>query len=507
MNSENPEFEGEFQLRLDSWIARQSLWFQIRHASSGKNVIKCCFGLLFRLIGLLFILSIGFWFYLTKQVGNNAYTDRLKTEIMVGLNASKIDLDGVRRVNSKFWNAELSIKSLELNEGDESFYEDVILEGDEKESMIVKGITLNPLGVTDGIFTDWSGTELFIQSLKAQLKAGEESNELAEASYKSLFKKHESIDIRLLKIGKVDLNWGYSKKTKGSINGASLEGELGDDGWSFVLRGGEFSYGFIRGAKIKEIKVNCAEEGLSIEKALLSIGGGEVEFTAKRSVEKNPQIDGEISFSGLPLDQVLQGEFQSWLSGTVSGKGRVFGRLGSQKGLDYDLRLDVKEREEVVVADQFPFMRSMKLIDSMNSYRRFRFNSGGFQFKTEGEKFMLGGILLKVDSFLTLSGNITVEAKEREEVFEVEDVTNEEGEIKEVKKIISLAGSYPYFVGDLKFGLTQGVFDRSEELQELFKVDKAESFYEVDVNVDSYFEGVTQDVSMQLDEVYQRGRK
>lgn len=525
MKNANPQFEKDFQSRLENWVSRQGLWFQIRHASGSGAVMRSLFGVGIRLVVLFFILlGIG-WFYLTKQVGRDSYTERLKTGLVVGMHASGGKIEGVSRGKTQFLSADLKIKYLELDEGETTFFENKVTvskkmdaEGNDvdvetEEGLVAEGVTLSPFSILDGIRGGWRGNELNIQRVSAFLKTTADSDALAKTGYATLFQKYQYLDVKLIDVGKVDLEWGYSEKTKARLSGASMSGELLDEGWQLVFKGGKFSYGFLRDVDLQEARVICRPDKIEIRSVLLRVGAGYMQVHGDVEIGAKPKVDCKFKIASLNMEDVVQDEFRSWLGGSVSGEGTITGDLSARDGLDYDIKVELNRQDQLVVDDQFPVMQTMQFVDGMNSYRRFRFGYGRLRFRTEGEDYYLDDIYLRAGIQLYLTGNLVLKMKDKEEVTGEVEVEDEEGNVTAETRVLESGGMKRYYKGGLEMSLQSGVFARSRALREAFALDDVGDLeddperYDLPIRVDSFFEGVTKDLAGKIEGIYKAGMK
>lgn len=531
MKSIDPHFKKDFDRRLEAWISKQSIWFQLRHASTFSDVVKSLFDLTARLVVILLIAMACMWLFLRHQVGTEGYRGKLEAALIKGTASENGKVVGVSRQKINLIAANLRIAAIELDGGADSIFES----GTEQQpGLSAVGVIVSPLGVLDGTYSGWSGNSVTMDSLDVYLKSGAETDEQAQSVYQQLFKKYKKLALREIDVNHATLRWGYTESTQGSIVGSKVAAQYGREGWRIKVTGGKFSYGFIKDADIEEFVAVCDQEGIHVKEAKLQMGDGSIVLSADVSVEANPQITGDISINHLSLEKVLTPYQQKWIGGYISGEGKLGGRAYDGAGPEFDINILLKRKDEVVLEGRFPIFASLEIIDTLNSYQRVKFGAGSFKMKKEGEKLSLQDINLRSGILMYLTGGLEVISKHRNAVMvqqggEEESLTeglksNAEAEkdenpfnddsslsladaikageaIKEESREVQVlpGGLQAYVTGEVQLNLKGAVFDKLAKLKEMFPMDEDKKRFLIDLKVDSFMEEISASVAEKID--------
>lgn len=529
MKSIDPHFKKDFDRRLEAWISKQGIWFQLQHATSFSEVVKTLFDLSARLVIVLLLVLLGMWFYLRHQITTEGYRDKLNHALVEGTQAAGGEVVGVSRAKVNLMAANLRVAEVKLNGSEKSFFEERV---DGGPAVSALGVVLSPLGVLDGIYTGWSGNALTIENLDLNLKSGAETDEAARECYQQMFKQYENLKIMEIDAAQANITWGYSEDTMGAIRGASLAAQYGREGWRIRATGGKFSYGFIKDADIESFLAICDDEGVHIAEAELRLGKGTIRFTANLSVEAKPKITGDISINHLSLENVLSPYHQKWIGGYISGEGKIGGNTYDGAGPEFDLNILLQRNDDIVLEGRFPLFSSLELVDTLNSYQRVKFGAGTFRLRKEGGQLMISNINVRAGILMYMKGDLLVVDRERDAVMEVlgdsgddllkgmesaeEKLKSEDSEDgfvsladaikagealeKKAREVLVLpGGQQKYITGNLEIGLKNTVFDRLAVLRDEFPMDDDKKHYLINLEVDSFMEQIGKSVADKID--------
>jgi len=516
MDPELNRLEKDFSIRLDRWISKQGILFQLRHSSGAGSVLPKLFALLFRLFIVLLIGLIIFWFYLKNRPNSESYKEDLATQIKAGTNAESVEIKSVERYKGGLLDAQLKISNFTLGGSETSFYEDWYAEEKERDingnvylekkrkQLVVQAAVVQPLGIGDGILHGWSGKKITLGSLQCHLKTGAETNEKAMASYLSLFKGYDSLTVNNIIIDEANIGWGY-EISKGSIKGAAIEALKQNGVWKITVTGGTFSHGWLQNAGIKTMSIECHDDGLvKIVSAELRIGDGTISFDAEIQIKSKPVVKGKFEFKGIEVIDLVGKEYAAWLDGQVQGKGTLDGTLNSLSGIKSVTTVTLNappttpatpagetaivqkvssDDSFLVIRGKFPILKAMQRINGVNSYNLLRLNIGEFIIEQTGGDTTIRDINVRSDDFLIVNGGVKYvwtslrekNAKKVDPDSELKSLIDEKEKASEDKDLAG--GNRPgdrlvkTFSGELTMGFIPQVFEAYPEILKVYPED------------------------------------
>lgn len=365
----------EYNGRMNDWIAKQGLIFQLTHGGTGLGGRPPIIGSLIRAVISLILLTlfaavayVGFLFW---KASGDQLPKELNAGIADGLNVEKVTAAGFDRT---------------LSSGE---YKQVMAQGNEDtffNHFDARNVTFQ-MSPTSGLFGDWDARALQIGELKVAVKAGEANDEEASRSWQSLFQVRPSFTFTRIEVSKATFSWGYSSPaTWGSIIESTLVANRKDGGWDLEFRGGSFSHGIFRDFHIEELLVSLDEkEGFEITKATLRLGKGTFSWSAKMSSGgASPLLKIDGNFDQLPIAAFLPRGLLSFVNGTFSGELEGEGSINDTDGICFQIACQPSSRESVYLTKEFTLLRLLSHLDPQRSYRKLPFNAGSFQLTTKG---------------------------------------------------------------------------------------------------------------------------
>lgn len=218
-----------FNERLSEWVANQGFWFQVRYSMTGSGTkgtaIYHLLRLSFRLFVFLLIVAAGIWVYLAKRTEYKTFNEGLKTSLQSAFSASEIQLGGFSRVQGQ-----LEISRIACQGGGDTFF----------TTLEARNIRCK-MGFLDGVAGSWDPGTIAVSRLDMELRAGADDAESAQKFAKSLFRKSDDVLINSIEIGDASVRWGYSERTRGSIDNSDLKIQRVGDGLKLHFKGGTFS--------------------------------------------------------------------------------------------------------------------------------------------------------------------------------------------------------------------------------------------------------------------------
>lgn len=400
-----PEQLQNFNERLSQWVSNQGFWFQVRYSMSGSGMKgRAVYHLLrlgFRLLVFLLIIALGCWVYLLKRTDTQHFRSGLQTGIQEGLSASELEIK-----DSKTVQGQLEISRVAAEGGKDSFFS-------EFEARIIHC----EMGLLDGLFGSWDPGILSISKLDIDLRAGADDSESAGRLAAALFRKSEAIELNNLEVESATLRWGYSDRTRGSIESSTLKMQRSETGWRMIFKGGTFNQSWMRSLEIETLVVLCEPSGLLFEKAELKQGAGTVNFSGLKVIGgERPEVKGTARIKNLPFDRILPSAFHSFIEGSISGDFRMFGSTNSSDGVGFEGQVVLGGDDVISLRDRIHLLKALSVVDYFRKYKRIDFREGSFRMKTIGGGMEISELKMKAEDIFTLEGRLKVRLPTAEEI-------------------------------------------------------------------------------------------
>ncbi len=518
----NPDQETQiedFYHKLDQWISKQGIMFQLFKARGMGSPLTKIFGLIVRLVILLLLVAIVFWLILVNRPHSDGYRHNIEAQIQSNLGASKVTLENVGREKGGFLNGKLGIGSINIESSENTFFEDwyeksLTSHGNDEDMLIGKtkslsaeGVFVSPLGIGDGIYSKWSGRTININRLTCKLKTGAETDEIAQNAYQSLFHNYDELSVKDIEIDDANLLWGYGDVSRGEIKGAKIIATRDGDRWDLEISGGQFSHGWLKNASLIKMSATCYKSNkVVIHSALLNIGGGELKFKAKIMIQAEPEVTGEYNFKGVDVLAFIGQGYERWLDGSIGGNGVISGKLNTSMGLKTATtvnlvnpnateqddnssekkktaeRLAAKlEKSILVMRSEFSFLRTMRNVDFGHNYKHLIFDRGSFDIIQQGGDTRVENAEIRAGNLMIVKGafsyawNEYVEKTDKDPSLEdnaAAESSRQPGKLvkDDAKKNMQLIKT---FKGKLMVGLLPSVFEHHQGILKQYPVDDA----------------------------------
>lgn len=365
----------EFNGRMNDWISKQGLIFQLTHGGTGLGGRPPIIGSIIRSILSISILALvgvlGYGGYLFWRASGDELPKQFSKGIAASLNVEKVEALGFERdLNSG------SYKSLLAQGDDDSFF----------NGLEVRGVSV-PMGLLNGLFGEWDAKTLTIDELNIALKAGDADSERARQSWQSLFQVHPSFTFSKVEAQNVNLTWGYSSPaTWGSLLGSEFLATRTETGWDLRFRGGAFSQGIFRHFQVEEITVELDQEGgLKIPSAQMSMDNGTFNWSGEMSsggASPTFAINGELN--NIPIHAFLPRGLLTIIDGRFSGQLTASGSTNTSDGISFQVQALPEGAEGIHLTKELPLLRMLSHLDPQRSYRKIPFTRGSFKIETKG---------------------------------------------------------------------------------------------------------------------------
>ena len=404
----------EYQKRVADWIAKQGIFFQLRHAGTmgGGSVIKQLGVLSLRvLVVLLLCLGVAF-FALNHYFGGDDYRGEVTAALGEVLGASSIEAKKFERARGVS-----TFQDLVIDGGEESFFFQAEINRLAAASSFLTGIT-----------SKWAPEQVRIKAASFELKAGGDQEEM-QNSFASIIASMSEGNLESIEIDELSCEWGYSKITYGKLEKAKFRASRDQGVWEISLEGGRFSQNWLKNFGIKEAKLLCDSDGIKVEKLLLSKNGGEMELAGSiMGPAARPQFNLKGLFQSLPILSLVRlpgVDVREFMSGSISGDMKISGSTDYRIVMEADVEL--RGNDVVTLREKWDLLRAISVLDVDRTYRRVDFEEGRFSFKTGGGEMEVNGIDLKSGSLAALKGDFKTYLPSQKEAAEALEIVLTEG--------------------------------------------------------------------------------
>jgi hypothetical protein len=398
------ELANNFNDRLSQWVSNQGFWFQLRYSMTGSGAGGLAAFHLVRiatrvLIFLLVVTALS-WVLLAKRTESRRFIAGLKASLQSGLSASETEMRGFSRVQGQ-----LGIMRLACQGGPETFY----------TTMEARNIRCK-MNFFDGLIGIWDPGTVSVSRLDMELRAGTDDAESAHKIPDALFKNPKKLRLNTMTVADATLRWGFSERTRGSIEHSVLKIQRLENGMRLNLKGGTFSQNWLHKLEIVDLTVVCDRDGLTFEKAEFAQGDGTVDLTGLKVVGgERPQVEGPVKIRRLNLGGALPSAVQNYIDGSISGDFQVSGSTNTAEGLAFAGQVVLEGQDTVTLRDRLHVLKALSVIDYERNYNRIDFRSGSFQVKTVADGLELSQLSLKSNDLFTLEGKMRVRLPTPEE--------------------------------------------------------------------------------------------
>ncbi len=394
----------DFNERLSQWVANQGVWFQVRYSMTGRGgkggAMFHLLRMAFRVFVFMMVVVAGSLVYLAKRPETKRFNDDLLVSLQAGLSASEIELKGFSRVQGQ-----LEINRLACKGGNETFF----------TSLEARNIRCK-MGFLDGLTGQWDPGIISLSRLDLELHAGADDAESAKKLSAALFKKSKDVLINSLEITDATLHWGYSERTRGSIENSVLKVQRVGSGLKLSFTGGTFSQNWLRRIEIVSLVVVCDPDGLTFERAEFRRGQGTVDCSGLRVTGgERPLVDGVAKVRALGLDSVVPPALRSFIEGSISGDFKVSGSTNSSDGIGFEGQVVLDGQDTISLRERLHLLKALSVVDYVRNYYRVDFREGSFQMKTSGGGMEITDLKLKAEDLFSLEGNLRVRLPTPEE--------------------------------------------------------------------------------------------
>jgi hypothetical protein len=443
------EHSQQFNERLSQWVSSQGLWFQIRYSLSGSGGAgKAFFHLLwvsFRVMILLLIVAAGIGFYLLRRTNTKDFTRDVNQSLKSGLAATELEISGPKKEGG-----DLTLNQIVALGGEKTFF----------NSLDAKNIRCK-MGLFDGFVGHWDTGNISISRLEMELRPGSEDEKSSKLIADVLFDSSKKVTINSLEIEDTSFFWGYSAKTRGSIENSHLLARRLGDAWKLDFKGGTFTQNWLQKLDIERLVVTCNREGIIFEQAKLRKGSGLIDFSGLKLIGGAlPTVEGTAKVRLLDLEQILSSVQSEIIEGKISGDFKITGSTNSFEGIGFsgDVMLNSSEKSlssdkeligreaSIILNDEHvPVLKALSIVDFTRDYRRTNFVEGSFHLKTFNSILELSKIQLEsnyemtndrvqVGHVMQMKGAFSVKPADEKDILAMDHVVGKTDKAEDLNK-------------------------------------------------------------------------
>lgn len=359
---------------------------------------------------ILFILAVLLgWVWMVKMTGDGKFAEKLRNVMQERFKADEIEMRGVNREQGK-----LAITRIALFSENGSFF---------------RGIEMSNLVCKRDFFVDfgkqWNPGIIEISKVIMSVRAGTDSEEASKEIGDVLFQSFGDIKVDAVHVADMSLRWGFTERSRGSIQSSKMKAVPTADGWRLSFRGGYFTQNWLRRMFIEELDAVISRDGIRFEKAVLNRGGGSMVLNDFKLVSgQRPEVSGMMSLKGMEITPMLPVVARSYVEGKISGEFEINGSTNSTEGIGFDGVVTLNEGDVITLRDTIPLLKALSVVDAFSMYRRVDFRTGSFRMEFLEEGLAFSNVRLFAGDVMGLMGKMLVRKPREDEELVVSDDSN-----------------------------------------------------------------------------------
>ena len=172
--------------------------------------------------------------------------------------------------------------------------------------------------------------------------------------------------------------------------------------WEFAGRGGKMQVLDQPEIELKEMGLRWKESEIFIDQCSLGIyenghidGVGEIDFSEEGS------FDVELTVSSIDVDELVEGDWEKRLGGTIEGPVRITGQPGA---FVYEGTLNIKEG----VIESLPVLDRVAQYTRADQFKRLVLSEAKTDFKKTGDTVELRNLALQSDGLIRVEGKVDI---------------------------------------------------------------------------------------------------
>lgn len=405
----------EFNDRMNDWISKQGLVFQLTHGGTGLGgnppIVGSIIRTILSIVLLLLLAALGYSGFLFWKASGKELPKQLRKGIASGFGVEEVIASGFKRDFSSGKYKEIIAKG-----NQETFFNHLAARK--------LDFSMEPL---DGLFGTWETQAINIEEAQIALKAGAPDSEQASKSWQSIFHQRPDFSFQTLTVKKASLSWGYtSSATWGSIVDSQLTASRTSEGWNLIFKGGKFSQGIFRDFKIVKLEVELdPEKGLSIPEAEMKADEGTFTWSGKMLTGgASPTFEAQGQLTRIPLAKFLPPALLKVVNGNIDATFTATGSTNNEDGICFTLHGKPESENGIFLTKELNLLRMLSHLDAKRSYRKIPYNLGSFILETKGNTLDFKDLSLTsqdIESKFILSkikGNFRARASTKEDLQE-----------------------------------------------------------------------------------------
>lgn len=361
-----------------------------------------------RLLLFILVVLLG-WVWMVKMTGEGEFVKNLRNVMQERFKADEVEMRGVNRDQGKF-----SISRIALFSEDGSFF---------------RGIEMSNLVCKRDFFVDfgkkWQPGIVEISNLNMLVRAGTDSEEASKEIGDVLFQSFGNVKVDAIHVADMSLRWGFTERSRGSIQSSKMKAVPTADGWRLSFRGGYFNQNWLRGMFIDELDAVISRDGIRFEKAVFNRGGGSMVLNDFRLISgQRPQVSGKMILRGMEITPMLPVVARSYVEGKISGEFEINGSTNSSDGIGFDGLVTLDEGDVITIRDTIPLLKALSVVDAFSIYRRVDLRTGSFRMEFLEDGLAFSNVRLFANDVMGLIGKMLIRKPREDEELVVSDDSN-----------------------------------------------------------------------------------
>ena len=187
---------------------------------------------------------------------------------------------------------------------------------------------------------------------------------------------------------------------------AKFDPDLATGMWEIKGQGGRLSLPDQPEVQLKDLAMRWRETELYIDRCALGIyENGHVDGSGEISFADEGNFDLDLEISAIDIDELLEGEWQDQVNGTIEGPVTITGRPGE---FLYEGTLNVVD----AVVENIPVLTVIAKYTRNDQFEHLTLSKAKTDFKSDGEIIRLRNLELQADGLMRVEGDIDIKGEQ-----------------------------------------------------------------------------------------------
>lgn len=348
---------------MQRWMARQSVWWRLRHFKRHPDARPVLLSLLVVLGWMLPVAAVsafGFYVLIHRYTGSGDFSRLLEQE-----SGKYFGIVNTTSTGGQWKAGAVTLTGLKGEGRPDGFLRTV------KAGAIRFETSFRSL-----FDKDWSPDNVLVQGLEIEFRGGllgpEEAKTLADEQEKAaaqlraktiedggepgpydgswgIHPKAEAFTVRRFQARNSTIRWGMSARSSGILSGTSIEGQTQETGdWKLRCTGGKLTLGWLRDLEVEEIILTANRQAITVNRLEFRFpppegqpaGKGRGSITGSIAISATPTVDLAVAFQDVEINRLVPPDYQRLFAGSVRGKASLRGLASDENGLASEVTME-----------------------------------------------------------------------------------------------------------------------------------------------------------------------